>query len=115
MLICGMLKNNYSGYQHEVGTDEAGRGCLSGPVVAAAVILPFNYHNELLNDSKQLSEAKRKILRPIIEKDALAFVLTCLISSVTSSITDSSAGSSLTIYYISSRVCSSSDILTCYM
>ena len=73
MLICGMLKNNYSGYQHEVGTDEAGRGCLSGPVVAAAVILPFNYHNELLNDSKQLSEAKRKILRPIIEKDALAF------------------------------------------
>ena len=55
------------------GCDEAGRGCLSGPVVAAAVILPFNYHNDLLNDSKQLSEAKRKILRPIIEKDALAF------------------------------------------
>ena len=73
MLICVMLKNNYSGCQLEVGTDEAGRGCLSGPVVAAAVILPFNYHNELLNDSKQLSEAKRKILRPIIEKDALAF------------------------------------------
>ena len=73
MLICGMLKNNYSGYQFEVGTDEAGRGCLSGPVVAAAVILPLNYHNDLLNDSKQLSEAKRKILRPIIEKDALAF------------------------------------------
>ena len=68
-----MLKNNYSGCQLEVGTDEAGRGCLSGPVVAAAVILPFNYHNELLNDSKQLSEAKRKKLRPIIEKDALAF------------------------------------------
>ena len=68
-----MLKNNFSGCQLEVGTDEAGRGCLSGPVVAAAVILPFNYHNELLNDSKQLSEAKRKILRPIIEKDALAF------------------------------------------
>ena len=73
MLICGMLKNNYSGYEFEAGTDEAGRGCLSGPVVAAAVILPFNYHNDLLNDSKQLSEAKRKILRPIIEKDALAF------------------------------------------
>ena len=52
--------------------DAVWRG-LSGPVVAAAVILPFNYHNELLNDSKQLSEAKRKILRPIIEKDALAF------------------------------------------
>ncbi len=73
MLICDVLKNNYSGYQFEVGTDEAGRGCLCGPVVAAAVILPLNYRNELLNDSKQLSEAKRKILRPIIEKDALAF------------------------------------------
>jgi ribonuclease HII len=68
-----MLKNNFSGYQFEAGTDEAGRGCLSGPVVAAAVILPLDYHNKLLNDSKQLSEAKRKKLRPIIEKDALAF------------------------------------------
>ena len=73
MLICTMLKNNFSGYQFEAGTDEAGRGCLSGPVVAAAVILPLGYHNKLLNDSKQLSEAKRKKLRPIIEKDALAF------------------------------------------
>lgn len=73
MLICTMLKNNFSGYQFEVGTDEAGRGCLSGPVVAAAVILPLDYHNKLLNDSKQLSEVKRKKLRPIIEKDALAF------------------------------------------
>ena len=68
-----MLKNNFSGYQFEAGTDEAGRGCLSGPVVAAAVILPLDYHNKLLNDSKQLSEAKRKKLRPIIEKDALAY------------------------------------------
>lgn len=73
MLICTMLKNNFSGYQFEAGTDEAGRGCLSGPVVAAAVILPLDYHNKLLNDSKQLSEAKRKKLRPIIEKDALAY------------------------------------------
>lgn len=73
MLICTMLKNNFSGYQFEAGTDEAGRGCLSGPVVAAAVILPLDYHNKLLNDSKQLSEAKRKKLRPIIEKDAIAF------------------------------------------
>ncbi len=73
MLICTMLKNNFSGYQFEAGTDEAGRGCLSGPVVAAAVILPLDYHNKLLNDSKQLSEVKRKKLRPIIEKDALAF------------------------------------------
>lgn len=73
MLICTMLKNNFSGYQFEAGTDEAGRGCLSGPVVAAAVILPLDYYNKLLKDSKQLSEAKRKKLRPIIEKDALAF------------------------------------------
>lgn len=59
----------------EAGCDEAGRGCLAGPVVAAAVILPANFKNELLNDSKQLSEAKRKILRPIIEKEALAFAV----------------------------------------
>jgi ribonuclease HII len=68
-----MLKNNFSGYKLEVGTDEAGRGCLSGPVVAAAVILPLDFYHELLNDSKQISEAKRKILRPIIEKEAIAF------------------------------------------
>jgi len=73
MLICSMLKNNYSGHQLEAGTDEAGRGCLSGPVVAAAVILPPDFYHELLNDSKQLSMAKRNILRPIIEKEALAF------------------------------------------
>tara|TARA_R110001632_G_scaffold11422_4_gene41232 strand:- start:1141 stop:1740 length:600 start_codon:yes stop_codon:yes gene_type:complete len=70
-----MLKNNYSGLQLEVGTDEAGRGCLSGPVVAAAVILPIDFYHELLNDSKQISEAKRKILRPIIEKEALSFAV----------------------------------------
>lgn len=57
----------------EAGCDEAGRGCLAGPVVAAAVILPANFKNELLNDSKKLSEAQRKKLRPIIEKEALAF------------------------------------------
>jgi len=57
----------------EAGTDEAGRGCLAGPVVAAAVILPLNFKNELLNDSKKLSEKQRKILRPIIEKEALAY------------------------------------------
>lgn len=68
-----MLESNYSGFKLEVGTDEAGRGCLSGPVVAAAVILPPDFHHELLNDSKQLSEAKRKILRPIIEAEALAY------------------------------------------
>jgi len=57
----------------EVGTDEAGRGCLAGPVVAAAVILPTNFIHPLLNDSKQLTEKQREILRPIIEKSALAF------------------------------------------
>lgn len=73
MLICGMLKSNYSGFELEAGTDEAGRGCLSGPVVAAAVILPPDFHHEFLNDSKQISEAKRRILRPIIEEQAVAF------------------------------------------
>lgn len=68
-----MLQLNYSGYKLEAGTDEAGRGCLSGPVVAAAVILPDDFQHELLNDSKQLSEKKRQELRPYIEKHALAF------------------------------------------
>ncbi|MBA6155998.1 ribonuclease HII [Tenacibaculum sp. S7007] len=68
-----MLKLNHSGFTLEAGTDEAGRGCLSGPVVAAAVILPENFHHDLLNDSKQISEKKRLELRPYIEKHALAF------------------------------------------
>lgn len=57
----------------EAGCDEAGRGCLAGPVVAGAVILPKGFKNELLNDSKKLTEAQRNKLRPIIEKEALAF------------------------------------------
>ncbi|MDO9275979.1 MAG: ribonuclease HII [Lutibacter sp.] len=57
----------------EAGTDEAGRGCLAGPVVAAAVLLPANFYHPLLNDSKQLTEKQREILRPIIEKNALAY------------------------------------------
>jgi len=57
----------------EAGCDEAGRGCLSGPVVAAAVILPENFKNELLNDSKKLTEKQREKLYPIIKKEALAF------------------------------------------
>ncbi len=55
----------------ECGTDEAGRGCLAGPVTAAAVILPPTYNNDILNDSKQLSEKNRNILKPIIESDAV--------------------------------------------
>ncbi len=57
----------------EAGCDEAGRGCLSGPVVAAAVILPAGFENEILNDSKKLSEKTRYALRPLIEKEAIAF------------------------------------------
>lgn len=59
----------------EVGCDEAGRGCLAGPVVAAAVILPENFSNPMLNDSKKLTEKQRKILKPIIEKEALAYAV----------------------------------------
>ncbi|AUP78620.1 ribonuclease HII [Flavivirga eckloniae] len=68
-----MLLKNHSKYSLECGTDEAGRGCLAGPVTAAAVILPKKFENTLLNDSKQLSEKKREILKPIIETQALTF------------------------------------------
>lgn len=68
-----MLELNYSGFSLEAGTDEAGRGCLSGPVVAAAVILPEDFSHPFLNDSKQLSEKKREEVRPFIEENALAF------------------------------------------
>jgi len=68
-----MLKSSYSRYKLEAGTDEAGRGCLSGPVVAAAVILPIDFTHDLLNDSKKLTEKQRYKLRPIIEKEAIAY------------------------------------------
>jgi len=68
-----MLKPFYIKNTIEAGCDEAGRGCLSGPVVAAAVILPQNFVNETLNDSKQLSEKKRYELRPLIEQKSLAW------------------------------------------
>lgn len=70
-----MLKNTYYINKVEAGCDEAGRGCLAGSVFAAAVILPPDYENELLNDSKQLSEKKRYLLRSMIEKDALAWAV----------------------------------------
>ena len=57
----------------EAGLDEAGRGCYAGPVFAAAVILPKKFHHPLLNDSKQLKEKDRNLLRPIIEKEAIAY------------------------------------------
>lgn len=59
----------------EAGCDEAGRGCLAGPVFAAAVIFPKDYYNPILNDSKKLSEKKRMELRPIIEQEALAYAV----------------------------------------
>ncbi|MVN19931.1 ribonuclease HII [Mucilaginibacter arboris] len=68
-------------YQHhllEAGCDEAGRGCLAGPVFAAAVILPPDFHHPALNDSKQLDEDTRNQLRPEIEKTALAFAVACV-------------------------------------
>ena len=68
-----MLLPNYSDFLLECGTDEAGRGCLAGPVTAAAVLLPKKFKNLILNDSKQLSEKKRDILKPIIEAQALSF------------------------------------------
>ncbi|MEE1151944.1 MAG: ribonuclease HII [Prevotella sp.] len=70
-----MLQNKYYKSKIEAGCDEAGRGCLAGPVFAAAVILPDDYVNEILNDSKQLSEKKRYLLREQIERDALAWAV----------------------------------------
>ncbi|TYA75014.1 ribonuclease HII [Seonamhaeicola marinus] len=68
-----MLLKSHSKVNFECGTDEAGRGCLAGPVTAAAVILPKSFKNAILNDSKQLSEKKRELLKPVIELDALTF------------------------------------------
>ncbi|MBC3847549.1 ribonuclease HII [Winogradskyella echinorum] len=69
------LKTKFSSFELECGTDEAGRGCLAGPVTAAAVILPLSFNNDLLNDSKQLSEKNRNILKPIIETESLTFAV----------------------------------------
>lgn len=68
-----MLKKNFSRLPLECGTDEAGRGCLAGPVTAAAVMLPGNFRNKLINDSKKLTGTHRTGLRTIIEKKALCF------------------------------------------
>lgn len=68
-----MLKNRFSNIELESGTDEAGRGCLAGPVTAAAVILPKDFKVTLLNDSKKLSEKIRLKLKPIIEELAITY------------------------------------------
>ena len=70
-----MLLNHYYEGLVEAGCDEAGRGCLAGSVYAAAVILPPDYQNDLLNDSKQLTEKRRYELREQIERDAVAWAV----------------------------------------
>lgn len=70
-----MLESYLQQGRIEAGCDEAGRGCLAGSVFAAAVILPEDFHNDLLNDSKQLTEKQRYSLRPIIEREALAWAV----------------------------------------
>jgi ribonuclease HII len=68
-----MLQSSFTTDKIEAGLDEAGRGCMAGPVVAAAVVLPKDYHHRLLNDSKKLSARQREALRAEIEKEALAY------------------------------------------
>ena len=70
-----MLKPFYQDILLEAGCDEAGRGCFAGPVFAAAVVLPKTFFHPVLNDSKQLSAAQRNELRPIIEKEAIAYAV----------------------------------------
>ena len=71
-----MLNFNFSGFELECGTDEAGRGCLAGPVTAAAILLPKDFGIGLINDSKQVSEKVREKLKPLIEATAIAFAIT---------------------------------------
>ncbi len=70
-----MLKRYHTPGVIEAGCDEAGRGCLAGPVMAAAVILPSNFHNDVLNDSKQLTASQRYALREVIEREAVAWAV----------------------------------------
>ena len=70
-----MLENSYQKALIEAGCDEAGRGCLAGSVFAAAVILPTDFHHPLLNDSKQMTERQRNILREVIEREAIAWAV----------------------------------------
>ena len=70
-----MLQAYYQNQLTEAGCDEAGRGCLAGPVFAAAVILPLDFYHPLLNDSKQLTEEERYELRPVIQEQAISFAV----------------------------------------
>ena len=73
--IFTIMISAYSSKLIEAGCDEAGRGCLAGPVFAAAVILPKDFHHNKLNDSKKLTKKDRDLLRPIIEKEALSYAV----------------------------------------
>ena len=73
-----MLRKSYSNLIYECGTDEAGRGCLAGPVTAAAILLPVDFELPLLNDSKQLSEKTRVQLRAVLESNAVSYAVTHL-------------------------------------
>ncbi|MEP7109750.1 MAG: ribonuclease HII [Ferruginibacter sp.] len=73
-----MLLSYFQSILIEAGLDEAGRGCFAGPVFAAAVILPPDFHHPLLNDSKQLRAEERDLLRPIIEKESIAFAVSAV-------------------------------------
>ena len=77
-----MLKFNFSGFELECGTDEAGRGCLAGPVTAAAILLPKDFGLYLINDSKLISEKARIKLRPLIEEAALSYAITHIEAAV---------------------------------
>jgi ribonuclease HII len=70
-----MLKSTFSNKMLEAGCDEAGRGCLCGPVFASAVILPLNFKNNLLNDSKKLTKKQRDFLRSVIEREAISWAI----------------------------------------
>jgi ribonuclease HII len=73
-----MLSPYFQNRVKEAGLDEAGRGCFAGPVFAAAVILPYDFHHPLLNCSKQLTEKERDLLRPIIEKECIDFAVSAV-------------------------------------
>jgi ribonuclease HII len=76
--FCPVLKSHHQTELIEAGSDEAGRGCYAGPVFAAAVILPADFYHPLLNDSKQVPEENREILREIIEETAVAWAVACV-------------------------------------
>jgi ribonuclease HII len=73
-----MLQSFFHAELTEAGLDEAGRGCYAGPVYAAAVVLPKDFYHPLLNDSKKLTEQQRDLLRPIIEKESIAYAVTAV-------------------------------------